>query len=99
MKYINHCLLALLFMLASVSSAAAQCSINVLPVNFGAFDNLINPLYANGQVSVQCTPLAPVAIQLDAGAHDDSRLQHFLLPDQVQLIFLLLPQIIRKETM
>jgi len=69
-KHIKHCLLTLLFLLASVSSAAAQCTVNVIPVSFGAFDNLINPLYANGQVRVQCTPLAAsVTIQLDAGSH------------------------------
>ena len=56
-------------MFAVISSAAAQCTVNVLPVNFGAFAHLINPLYANGQVSIQCTPAASVTIQLDAGIH------------------------------
>jgi len=61
----------MILMLLSVVPFAEACQVSVLPVGFGAFDNLNNPVDANGQVTVTCTILTPVTIHLDAGSHSN----------------------------
>jgi len=56
-------------MLMVAMPLAVACQVSVVAVSFGSFDNLNNPVDANGLVSVQCTVPTPVSIQLDAGIH------------------------------
>jgi len=64
-------------MLLSAAVPLAQaCQVSVLPVSFGSFDNLNNPVDANGQVSVtQCTAPTLVTVHLDAGSHSTGLFQ------------------------
>lgn len=61
--------------LCFTTSVWAQCFINVIPVNFGSFDNLNAPVDANGQVGVRCDLPAQVSIQLDAGVNSTGLFQ------------------------
>lgn len=65
----------MVLMLLAATPFAEACQVSVLPVSFGAFDNLNNPVDANGQVSVTCTVPTIVTIHLDAGSHSNGLFQ------------------------
>jgi len=73
MKYAKAGLM-MVILLAAIPFANA-CQINIVAVNFGSFDNLNNPLDANGLVSIQCPAPTLVTIQLDAGSHSNGIFQ------------------------
>jgi len=74
---VNFIKAGLLVILLSAALPFAQaCQVSVLPVSFGSFDNLNNPVDANGQVSVQqCAAPTLVMIHLDAGSHSNGLFQ------------------------
>lgn len=66
---------SLMILLLATSPLAEACQVSVTGVSFGAFDNLNNPVDADGRVDVQCTMPTLVTVQLDAGSHSNGLFQ------------------------
>jgi spore coat protein U-like protein len=64
--------LAAILTLAATPASAAQCSVGVTPVAFGAYDPFAGPRDASGELEVDCNGTVLALVQLGAGGSGDA---------------------------
>jgi len=52
-----------------MATVVSACSVDVSPIDFGAYDG--NQINTSGEITVSCNAGVPYAIALDAGLHSD----------------------------
>ena len=75
MKWIKAALIFAII-LVSTKCFAQDCTISVVPVNFGSYETLSSaPNYSTGEISVLCTSELPFLIKTNPGSHSGGSFQ------------------------